>query len=189
MSLFNLAISCLIMSNLLSLIMSLIHGPNIPGSYAMLFFSIKLNFHHLTHLQLSIIFALAQLLGAISNCPQLFPSSILDTFWPGMSSFSVVFFVFSYSSWGLPVVCHFLLQWTTFRHNSSLWSCPSWVAQHGMAYINSLTELLKHLSTTLLWSMKGAYETTQTIKTNHTIFQCLSPSGMAHSLPVECGLL
>ena len=69
---------------------------------------------------------------------------------------SVVFFVFSYCSWGSPVVCHFLLQWTTFCHNSSLWSCPSWVAQHGMAYINSLIALLKHLHHNIAMTHEGS---------------------------------
>ena len=38
---------------------TLIHGPNIPGSYAILFFSIGLYFHHQSHPQLGVVFALA----------------------------------------------------------------------------------------------------------------------------------
>ena len=56
----------------------------------------------------------------------------------GSSSFSVLsFFAFSYCSWGshgknTEVVCHSLLQQTTFCQNSPPW--PSWVALHEMAW-------------------------------------------------------
>ena len=54
------------------------------------------------------------------------------------SSSGIVSFFFSYCSWGSPgkntaVVCHFLLQWTTFCQNSSLWPvhlerpCMAWL--------------------------------------------------------------
>ena len=50
-------------------------------------YSIGLYFYHQTRPQLSVISTLAQLphsfCSFISNCPLLFPSSILDTFWPG----------------------------------------------------------------------------------------------------------
>ena len=66
--------------------------------------------------------------GAISNCPLLFPSSLLGTFWPGRLIFGVISFAFSYCSWvslgkNTGVACHFLLHWTTFFQNCSL--CPS----------------------------------------------------------------
>ena len=49
----------------------------------------------------------------------LFPSSILDSYWPGALSSSVIFFVSSYCLWSsqgknTEVICHSLLQWTTF---------------------------------------------------------------------------
>ena len=43
---------------------SLIYGPNIPGSYAILFFT-ALVFHHQTHPQLNVISALSQLLHSL----------------------------------------------------------------------------------------------------------------------------
>ena len=54
--------------------------------------------------------------GAINNCPLLFPSSILDTFWPGGSHLPLSYLsAFSYCSWNshdknTGVGCHFLLQ-------------------------------------------------------------------------------
>ena len=67
--------------------------------------------------------------GAISP---LFSSSILDTYWPGGSSFSVISFAFSYCLLGsqgktAKVVCHSLIQWTTFCQNSPPWPvCLGW---------------------------------------------------------------
>ena len=74
---FNLPISCLTTSN------SLIHGPNISGSYAVLFFT-ALDFTFTTrHIHNWASFLLWPnhfiLSGAISNCPPFFPSLILDT--------------------------------------------------------------------------------------------------------------
>jgi len=51
---------------------------------------------------------------------------------PGSSSFSILSFSFSYCSWGFQgkntqVVCHSLLQWTTFCQTSPPWpSCLRW---------------------------------------------------------------
>ena len=63
---------------------------------------------------------------AISNCPLLFPTSILDTFRYGAHLPKSYLFAFSYCSWGscsknTGMVCNSLLQWTMFCHNSSLW--------------------------------------------------------------------
>ena len=86
--------------------------------------------------------------GAISNCPELFPSSVLDIFQPGGSFSSVIpfclFILFmefsSQEYWsGLPCpppVDHVLSELFTM-------SCPSWVALHGMAH--SFLELCKTL--------------------------------------------
>ena len=57
----------------------------------------------------------------------LFSSSILGTYGPGEFIFQCdIFFAFSYCSWGsqsknTKVVCHSLLQWTTFCQNSPPW--------------------------------------------------------------------
>ena len=76
--------------------------------------------------------------GAISNFPELFPSSVLDIFQPGAHFPVSYLFAFSYCSWSFPVKktgvgCHALLQWTTFCQNSSLcpvhlgWLCMAWL--------------------------------------------------------------
>ena len=79
MSTFTLAISCLTTSNF-----ALIHGPDIPGSYAILLF-IALDFVSITsHIHTWVLFLLwllpLFLSGVISP---LISSSILDTYWPG----------------------------------------------------------------------------------------------------------
>ena len=72
---------------------TLIHGPNILGSYAILFFTAS-DFTFITRHIFNWGFLLCHfsflpwpscliLSGAISNGPPFFPSSILDTFWPG----------------------------------------------------------------------------------------------------------
>ena len=65
---------------------TLIHGPNIPSSYAILFFAasdfafITRHIHNWASFLLwSICFILS---GTTCKLPLLFPSSILDTFWP-----------------------------------------------------------------------------------------------------------
>ena len=69
-------------------------------------------------------------------------------------------FAFSYCSWGshsknTGVICHSLLQWTTFCQNSSLrsihlgWPCMAWLIA-SLSYASPFV-------TTWLWSMKGIY--------------------------------
>ena len=79
------------------------------------------------------------LTGAISNCPPLFPSNILDTFWPGGLSSSIISFCFfilslGFSRWeywsGLsfpPPVDHILSELFMMTY-------PCWLALHGMAH-------------------------------------------------------
>ena len=76
---------------------TLIHGPNIPGSHAILFFT-ALNFIFTTrhiHNWISFSFWPSYFIvsGANSNCPSLFPSSILDSFWPWEAHFRVSIFL------------------------------------------------------------------------------------------------
>ena len=64
-----------------------------------------------------------------------------------------MYFAFSYCPWGshcknTGMSCPFLLQWTTFCQNSSLWPvCMAWL-------IASLS-YASHFAMTRLWSMKG----------------------------------
>ena len=69
------------------------------------------------------------------------------------SSFSVIYFAFSYCSWDsqgkdAEVVCYSLLQWTTFCQNSPLWLVCGW--PYG-AWLNI------SLNYTRLWSMWYLY--------------------------------
>ena len=142
---------------------TLIHGPNILGSYVILFFTAS-DFTSITsHIHNWALFLLWLhlfiLSGAISP---LFSSSILGTYRPGSSSFSVISF------------CLFILfmgfsrqkYWSGFPFHSPVLSDHilselstmtrlSWVALHGMAH--SFIELDKaeiHVSSlvSFLWS-------------------------------------
>ena len=148
---------------------TLIHGSIFPSSYAVLFF-IASEFTFTTrHIHNWASFLLwpsyFTLFGPISNCPPLFPSSILDNFQPGRAHLPVVisfclfillmgFLIQEYWSW-LPFplsVEHDLSELFTTTH-------PSWVALHCMAC--SFTELCKTLChDKALRFMKG--------KCNHT---------------------
>ena len=134
---------------------TLIHGLNIASSYAILFFPI-LDFTFTTrhiHNRVSRKKLLLWprhfiLTGAISNCPLLFPSSILDAFWPGAHLLASCLSAFSYCPWGLPFpspVDHILSELFTMTHRS-------WVALHRMA--PSFTKLCHPLPHEKVWSMK-----------------------------------
>ena len=64
---------------------TLIHGLNIPDSYAVLFFTaLNLTFTNRHNWASFLLWPSCFILfGVISNCPLFFPSSILDTFQPG----------------------------------------------------------------------------------------------------------
>ena len=107
----------------------LTHGPNIPGSYAILFFTVS-DFTSITsHIHNWVLFLLWLHLFILSGViSPLISSSILGTYLPGGVHLSVLYlFAFSYCSYGsqgknTEVVCHSLLQWTTFCQNSPPWS-------------------------------------------------------------------
>ena len=112
---------------------ALIHGPDIPGSYAILLFT-ALDLASITsHIHNWVLFLLWLhpfiLSGVISP---LISSIILGTYWPGGFLFQYpIIFAFSYCSWGsqgknTEVVCHSFLQWTTFCQTS-----PPWPARLG----------------------------------------------------------
>ena len=107
---------------------ALIHGPDIPGSYAILLFtgsdlaSITIYIHSWV---LLFALALSLLSGVISP---LLSSSILGTCRVHLSVSHL--FVFSYCSWGsqgknTAVVCHSLLQWTTLHLDPSVLGGPT----------------------------------------------------------------
>ena len=120
-SMFTVAMSCFY-----HFPFTLLHGPNITGSNAMLFF-IALDFTSITsRLHNWVLFLRWLLLLILSVISPLFSNSILGTYKPGSSSFSVLSFAFLYCLWNsqgknTEVVCHSLLQWTTFFQNSLPW--------------------------------------------------------------------
>ena len=118
----------------------LIHGPNIPGSYAILLFTAS-DFTSITRcIHNWVLFlhwlCLFILSGVISP---LFSSSILGTYRPGeflsqchIFCLFILFMGFSRQEYlsGLPfpsLVDHFLSELSTMTH-------PSWVTLHGMAH-------------------------------------------------------
>ena len=120
--------------------LTLIHGPNIPGSFTILFFT-ALDFTSITsHIPNWILVCF----GSISSFfLELFLHWYPVAYWAptdlGSSSFSALsfcLFILFMGSQGknTEVVCHFLLQWTTFGQNCPAWPHPSWVALHDMAH-------------------------------------------------------
>ena len=107
MLVFIFALRCLTTSNL-----PWFTGPSIQGFYEILFFTATDFTFTTTHMHNWVSFLLwpscSILSGAVSNCPPLFPSSILDTFWPG----------------GLIFQCHIFLPFHTVHGllNVEYWS-------------------------------------------------------------------
>ena len=132
----------------------LIHGLDIPGSYAILFFTASyLNFitrhiyNWVSFLPWSSCFILS---GAISSCPPLSPRGAHL-----LLSYLIAFWYNSWSSHGhcTGVVCHSLLQWIPFCQNS-----PLWPVHLGWAYTACLLASLSYASPFAMtgqWSMKG----------------------------------
>ena len=146
MSVFTLAIPCLTTSNL-PWFMDLTF--QVPMQYCS--YSIGLYFHHLSHAQLSVVFALAPSLRSVL---ELFIHWSTVAFWLlltwGVHLSVSCLFAFSYCSWGsqdknIVMVCHSLLQWTTVCQNS-----PPWPIHLGWPYTACL---IVSLSLTRLWSM------------------------------------
>ena len=120
--------------------MHLIHGPNIPGSYAILLYT-ALNFSSITsHIYNRVLFLLWLHLFILSGViSPLISSSILGTYWPGEFIFQcpifflfILFMKFSRQKYwsGLPFsppVDHVLSELSPMTR-------PSWVALHGMAH-------------------------------------------------------
>ena len=135
MSVFSLAISCFDHFQFV-----LIHGPNIWGSYAILLFTASDFISITSHIHSWVLFLLWLCLFTLSGViSPLISSSILGTYWPGSSSFSVLSFClfilfvgFSRQEYrsGLPLpspVDHILSELSTMTH-------LSWVALHSMAH-------------------------------------------------------
>ena len=138
MLVFTLAISCFSSVQFSCSVMSespvwllpsyIVHGPNIPGSYAVLFF-IALDFTSITsHIHNLVLLLLWLHLFILSGV--IFPlisSSIFGTYLPEEFIFQCPnFFAFLYCSCvsqgkNTEVVCNSLLLWTMFWQNSPPW--------------------------------------------------------------------
>ena len=117
--------SCHLLFDLFQL--ALIHGLDIPGSYAILLFTASNLASITSRIHNWVLFLLCPhpfiLSGVISP---LISSSLLGTYGPGEFISVSCLFAFSYCSWGsqgknTEVACHTLLQWTTFCQTSPLW--------------------------------------------------------------------
>ena len=133
MSVFTLVI-CLTTSNLWTNL-GPIHGPNIPGSYAILFV-IASDFTFTTrHIHNWVSFLLWPrcfiLSEAIRNCPLLFPSSIVDTFW-------------------LIVQCHIFLYFHTVHGVSQQEYCFAIPSSSGPHFVRTL-----HYDPSVLGALHG----------------------------------
>ena len=134
---------------------TLIHGPNFPGSCATLFFtasdftSITSHIHNMCGFRFG---------SASSFFLELFLHSSPVAYWAltdlGSPSFHIIFFfffAFSYCSWGsqgkdTEVVCHSLLQWTTFCQNSHHavhlgWPYTAWLIELDKAVIQVISSV------------------------------------------------
>ena len=126
------------------LLIYLIHGPNIPGSYAILLFTASDSTSITNHIHNWVLFLLWIYLFILSGViSPLISNSIFGTYlaptnlWS--SSFSVLSFCLFYCSWGsqgknTEVDCHSLLQWTTLCQN-----CPPRPVHLGWSYMAWLT--------------------------------------------------
>ena len=109
----------------------------VPMQYC--FYSIRLYIHHQSHQNWVLFLVWLHLFILSEVISPLFSSSILSTYGAGEIIFQCPLFAFSHCSCGsqskdTEVVCHSLLQWTTFYQNPSTVTHPSWVALHGMAH-------------------------------------------------------
>ena len=152
MSMFTLAISCLTTSNLPWFMDLTFQFPIIA------LYSVGPCFYHQSYPQQGIVFAgsipsfFLELFIHWSPVPYWAPTDL------GSFSFSILSFSFSYCSWGsqdknTEVVCHSLLQWTTFCQTSPPWPTrPGWPHRAWLSFIE-LDKAVVHVIrfTSFLW--------------------------------------
>ena len=136
----------------------MIHGPNIPGSYAILFFT-TLDFTSITsHIHNWALFSLWLHLFILSGViSPFFSGSILDTYqttWGVHLSVSYLF-AFSYCSWGFQgknteVVCHSFSSGPRFvrtlHHDPSILGGPSFMAHRFIEFDKAVGHVISLIS-------------------------------------------
>ena len=116
---------------------TLIHGPNIPGSYAILFFTASDFTSNTSHIHNWVLFLLWLHLFNLSGVISLFfSSSILGTYLPGEFIFQCHIFLPFHTVHGL--LKAIILKWFAFpspvEHvllELSIMTCPFWVVLQG----------------------------------------------------------
>ena len=115
--------------------------PNVPGSYAILLFTVMDFISITSHIHSWVLFLLWLCLFVLSGVSSpLICSSILDTYLPGEFKKIVSYlFAFLYHSWGsqgknAEVVCHSLLFSDHILSELSTMTCLSVVALYAMAH-------------------------------------------------------
>ena len=131
MSMFTLVISCLTTLNL-PWFMSLTF--QVPMQYCSLQHQTLLPSPVIHNWVLFLLWLCLFILSGVIS--PLFSRNLLDTYWPREFIFQCLnIFAFTYCSWGFQgkstdVVCHCLLQWTTFCQKSPpwppIWGDPTW---------------------------------------------------------------
>ena len=114
-------------------------GPNIPGSYAILFFTTSDFTFTTRHIHNWVSFPLWPSASLILELLVISLCSSPVSYWTfsdlGRLIFQCHIFLHFHTGHGFPdkhtgVVCHFLIQWTIFCQNSSLWpsilGSPAW---------------------------------------------------------------
>ena len=151
MSMFTLAISCLTTSNLPWFM-------DLTFQVSMQYCSLQYWTLLTSHIHNWVFFLLWLypfiLSGVISP---LISSSILGPYWLAVSYLSVSYhFAFSYCWWGsqgknTEVICHSLLQWTTFCQNSPPWLVYTAIAHSFIKLDKAVVHVIRLVSFLWLW--------------------------------------
>ena len=163
------------------------------------FYSIGFYSHHQSYPQLGVFLLWLHLFNLSEVISPLFSSSILGTYWPGSSSFSVISFCLfilfmGFSRQEYRSCLPFLLQWTMFCQNS-----PPWPVCVGCVQFSSVTQLCLTHCNSMDCSMPGFSVHHQLLKPTQThvhrvddVIQpshpLLSPSSPAFNLSQNQGL-
>ena len=132
---------------------TLIHGPNIPGSYVILFFTSMTECHFCFDPASSFFLEVLVIAFYSSQVAYWTPSHLGGSCSSVISFFPFILFMgFSWQKKTL-VVCLSFFQWTTFCQNSSLWpTCLGWPCK---AWLIASLSYRSPITMTRLWSVKG----------------------------------